>query len=78
MTANGAELRSYLTLRKAEDIAQGKETEWLFPSQTGTLLDESYLVRAFHRVLDAAGLPRYRVYDSSTMRDGFQAGKFTG
>jgi integrase len=58
-----AELSTYLTLRRAEDAARGKESEWLFPSLTGTLLDESHVVRAFHRVLDAAGLPRFRVYD---------------
>jgi integrase len=58
-----ADLKTYITLRKAEDVAQGKESLWLFPSLTGTLLDESHVVRAFHRVLDAAGLPRFRVYD---------------
>ena len=58
-----ADLKTYITLRKAEDMAQGTESIWLFPSLTGTLLDESHVVRAFHRVLDAAGLPRFRVYD---------------
>ena len=43
--------------------AAGLETLWLFPSRTGTLLDERHVVRAFHRVLEAAGLPRFRVYD---------------
>jgi integrase len=57
------DLDTYWTLRTAEDVAQGKESEWLFPSLTGTLLDESHVIRAFHRVLDAAGLPRFRVYD---------------
>ena len=56
-------LKGYLTWRKAEAIALGCENAWLFPSQSGTLLDESHVIRAFHRVLDAAGLPRFRVYD---------------
>ena len=56
-------LRGYLTWMKAEAIAQGRESSWLFPSKTGSLLDESHVVRAFHRVLDGAGLPRFRVYD---------------
>ncbi|SLM46768.1 putative Integrase family protein [Nitrospira japonica] len=58
-----AELESYLTHLRAEDIARGKASDWLFPSLSGGLLDESHVVRAFHRVLDAAGLPRFRVYD---------------
>jgi integrase len=57
------QLKTYLTALRAEDIARGKESEWLFPSRTGTLLDERHVVRAFHRVLEAAGLPRFRVYD---------------
>ena len=56
-------LKGYVTWVKAEAIAQGRETMWLFPSQTGSLLDESHLTRAFHRVLGRAGLPRFRVYD---------------
>jgi integrase len=56
-------LKIYLTLRKAEAIARGEEATWLFPSKTGSLLDESHVIRAFHRVLGAAGLPRFRVYD---------------
>ncbi len=56
-------LGSYLTWMKTEAIAQGRESLWLFPSKTGSLLDESHVVRAFHRVLDGAGLPRFRVYD---------------
>src|ERR1051325_5354003 len=57
------QLKRYVTLLRAEDIAGGKQAEWLFPSLTGTLLDERHVVRAFHRVLEAAGLPRFRVYD---------------
>lgn len=57
------ELKTYLTLCKAEEFAAGKDYQWLFPSHAGTLLDESHVVRAFHRVLDEAGLPRFRVYD---------------
>jgi integrase len=57
------QLKSYLTGLRAEDLFKGKESEWLFPSETGTLLDESHVVRAFHRVLETAGLPRFRVYD---------------
>lgn len=56
-------LESYMMWLKAEFIARGKESTWLFPSRTGTLLDESHVVRAFHKVLEAAGLPRFRVYD---------------
>lgn len=56
-------LKDYVTWLKAESIARGEESEWLFPSKTGSLLDESHVIRAFHRVLDAAGLPRFRVYD---------------
>ncbi|MGB4889525.1 MAG: tyrosine-type recombinase/integrase [Nitrospira sp.] len=58
-----AELKTYLTLCKAEQFAAGIECLWLFPSHAGTLLDESHVARAFHRVLDKAGLPRFRVYD---------------
>ena len=58
-----AQLKIYVTLLQAEDEARGKESEWLFPSLTGTLLDERHVVRAFHRVLEGAGLPRFRVYD---------------
>jgi integrase len=58
-----AQLLTYLTLMRAEDMARGKESDWLFPSLTGTLLDERHVVRAFHRVLDESGLPRFRVYD---------------
>lgn len=57
------DLDTYRTLRTAEDVGQGKDSEWLFPSLTGTLLDESHMIRAFHRVLEASGLPRFRVYD---------------
>ncbi len=58
-----AQLKSYMMLLRAEDVARGKESIWLFPSLTGTLLDERHVVRAFHRVLEAAGLPSFRVYD---------------
>jgi integrase len=57
------QLKRYVTWLRAEDIARGKQAEWLFPSLTGTLLDERHVIRAFHRVLEAAGLPRFRVYD---------------
>ncbi len=56
-------LKGYVTWLKAESIARGEESTWLFPSKAGSLLDESHVIRAFHRVLDAAGLPRFRVYD---------------
>lgn len=56
-------LEAYITELRAEKIATGRESEWLFPSLAGTVLDESHVVRAFHRVLDAARLPRFRVYD---------------
>ena len=58
-----AQLKTYLTLMRAEDVVRGKESEWLFPSLTGTLLDERHVVRAFHSALERAGLPRFRVYD---------------
>jgi integrase len=57
------QLKTYVTLLRAEDVARGKESKWLFPSLTGTLLEERHVVRAFHRVLERAGLPRFRVYD---------------
>jgi integrase len=57
------QLTPYVTLLRAENVARGKQSEWLFPSLTGTLLDERHVVRAFHRVLDGAGLTRFRVYD---------------
>lgn len=56
-------LKIYMTWLAAESIACGDEARWLFPSKTGSLLDESHVIRAFHRVLDVAGLPRFRVYD---------------
>jgi len=56
-------LKGYLTWLKAEAMAQGKESIWLFPSQAGLMLDESHLIRAFHRILDQSGLPRFHVYD---------------
>ena len=65
-------LSVYGTWLKAEAIALGKEADWLIPSKTGSLLDESHVIRAFHRVLDAAGLPRFRVYD---LRHTFASGR---
>lgn len=56
-------LAAYLTCLKAEAIMQGREVSWLFPSKTSTLLDESHVTRSFHKILDQAGLPRFRVYD---------------
>ena len=53
-----AHLQRYGTLLKAEGVVSGNESAWLFPSLTGTVLDESHVVRAFHRVLDRAGLDR--------------------
>ena len=50
-----AHLKSYMMLVRAEDVARGKESAWLFPSRTGTLLEERYVVDVFHRVLKAAG-----------------------
>ena len=58
-----AELKTYVTLLRAEDVGRGKESVWLLPSLTGTLLDERHVVRRFHRVLEAAGLPSFRAYD---------------
>jgi integrase len=56
-------LKEYTSCFNADAMANGKEACWLFPSQTGSLLDESHVIRAFHRVLDHASLPRFRVYD---------------
>lgn len=56
-------LKGYITWLRAEWIAQGKESAWLFPSKTGTLLDERNVVRAFQKVLAEAGLPHFRLYD---------------
>ena len=43
-------------------MGRGKESVWLLPSLTGTLLDERH-GDSVHRVLEAAGLPSFRVYD---------------
>jgi hypothetical protein len=39
------------------------EPRWLFPSTTNTPLDHSHVSKAYHRVLKAAGLPAFRLYD---------------
>src|SRR5262249_14229183 len=36
---------------------------WIFPSEAGTPLDEANVARAFRSVVQAAGLPRFRLYD---------------
>jgi integrase len=36
---------------------------WMFPTATGTLLDQHNVARLFRRVLQRAGLPKYRLYD---------------
>jgi integrase len=56
-------LQSYITWLKAESIADGKMPNWLFPSKSGTLLDENNVNRAFQKVLGEAGLPHFRLYD---------------
>ncbi|HKC96032.1 MAG TPA: tyrosine-type recombinase/integrase [Nitrospira sp.] len=56
-------LKSYLTCLKGEAIARGKEAEWLFPSETGTLLDDRHIARAMRRVLTKAELPSFSLYD---------------
>jgi integrase len=56
-------LKIHLTWLEVEAIARGKETEWLFPSETGTLLDDSHIARAMRGVLKKAGLPSFSPYD---------------
>lgn len=56
-------LRTHLTWLEAEAIAQGKESEWLFPSEAGTVLDDRHIARAMRRVLVKAGLPAFSPYD---------------
>jgi integrase len=56
-------LERYVTLLRTEDMACGKESEWLFPSETGTMLDERNVVRAYRRILTEGGLPHFRLYD---------------
>lgn len=56
-------LRSYLTWLTAEAIARGQEPQWLFPSETGTLLDDRHIARALRRVLEKAELPSFSLYD---------------
>ena len=56
-------LRTHLTWLEAEAIARGKETEWLFPSETGTLLDDRHIARAMRTVQKRAGLPSFSLYD---------------
>jgi integrase len=51
------------SLAAYERESRSLEPVWLFPSKTGTLLDETNVVRASHKITDAAGLPRFRVYD---------------
>ena len=56
-------LKTHLTWLEAESIARGKETEWLFPSETGTLLDDRHIARAMRGVLKKADLPSFSPYD---------------
>ena len=54
-----AELRLWRWRQRAVWLKHGQPfPEWVFPSVTGTALDESNVRRAFNRILDAAGLHR--------------------
>lgn len=55
-------LKAHLTWLEAEAIAQGKEPEWLFPSEAGTVLDDRHIARAMRGVLVKAGLPSFSPY----------------
>ncbi len=56
-------LKNHLTWLEAEAIAKGKEAEWLFPSETWTLLDDRHIARAMRGVLRKADLPSFSPYD---------------
>jgi integrase len=56
-------LRNHVTWLEAESIARGQEAEWLFPSETGTLLDDRHIARAMRGVLKKAELPWFTPYD---------------
>lgn len=56
-------LRNHITWVEAEAIAKGKESEWLFPSETGTLLDDRHIARAMRKVMGKAELPSFSPYD---------------
>ena len=57
-------LQQHRGLLATETLAAGwGEAAWLFPSATNTPLDESNLTKVFHRILKAAKLPHFRVYD---------------
>jgi integrase len=57
-------LKRHLTWLKAENLREGAgEPEWLFPKADGTLMDKDYAAGVFRRLLKAAGLPHYRLYD---------------
>jgi integrase len=50
-------------LALGEAWAHGHDTGLVFTSTIGTALDHAQLLRAFHRLCDAAGLPRIRIHD---------------
>lgn len=56
-------LRNHITWIEAEAIARGKESEWLFPSETGTILDDRHIARAMRKVMGKAELPSFSPYD---------------
>ncbi|MDF0642951.1 MAG: site-specific integrase [Nitrospira sp.] len=56
-------LRKHLTWVEAEAIAHERENEWLFPSETGTLLDDRHIARSMRSVLKKAELPAFSPYD---------------
>ena len=54
-----AVLRRWRAGQNAESLARGRARPvWIFPSSTGTWLDESKMRKAFNQILDRAGLHR--------------------
>ena len=54
-----AVLRRWRAGKNAESLARGRARPvWIFPSSTGTWLDESKMRKAFNQLLDRAGLHR--------------------
>jgi hypothetical protein len=57
-------LKPYLTWLNAEAVGNGKEqAEWLFPDDTGGVLNERHLRKVFARILRKAELPHFKPYD---------------
>ena len=57
-------LVAYRTWREFETMGgRWVGTPWLFPNDQGGLYEERHFRRIFHRVLDRANLPTFRLYD---------------